>query len=1176
MLVFSRDHSEIWFGPKIAITGSNFIQTAFRSFPIKFSARTAIIASVTLPGIFAASAQTITTGDVTGRVVDSTGGIVSGASVTLTSVDQGTSSTLKTDHNGTFRFALLRPGNYNLSEEGLNLSAKASSIVVSVGNVTDVNLTALPGVTVTTVEVSSEQELLQTDNANVTTTFGRQQIEDLPIAGGDLTSIPLTVPGATLSTGGGLSSNFFIYGLPGTSNLFTLNGADLMDPFYNINNSGSSNNTIGAQEIESVSIVTPGYSGQYGRLPGANVNYITKGGSNRFHGSGKYQYNGSFLNAEDWFKNFYSYADPQQRTISNEYGIDIGGYIIKDKLFFYFDDEGLRYVASNRNQVTIPTPAFANAVLANVAANQPAELSYYKQIFSLYAGANGASTATPLTPATDPQLGCSDFNQAGFGVNAVTGTTGAACAATYNSPNNSLNTEQFYAVRIDQNFGSKDKSFYRYKHDFGIQATATDPINQAFSANSVQPEWEGQFNETHIFTPALVNNFTAAGSYYKAVFGPTNIGAALAVFPTTVAFPSFSQLGGSDNAYPSGRDVAQYQFVDDLVLTKGRSTYKAGVNFRRNNFSNFANQPGTSGLTTISSLTDFYNGVISNLSTTSPTSGAGQYGGSSVAYSFPTGGPIEARFYSLGLYVEDDVKMTSNFQLTATLRFDRNSDPYCRTTCFTRLVGPFSTITHGAAIPYDQSIQTGNHTPYSSVQGVSIQPRVGFTYSPGGTNSKTVFRGGAGVFADSPILALTSRFLTAAPSDPAFTLQSNGTYALFAGAPNSAYTALAASNKAFQAGFAANGTLASISSAVAAAGSAFSAPNYAASVNNELKNPKYVEYNLEVQRQIGKNDALDVNYVGNFAYDIFLQNGNANAYAIRGDGFGGLPNTQTDPRFKAVTNLSNDGNSNYNGLVTSYRHQARYGLTVGASYTFSKALGNTSNGGLYGANAGIEVGTDPLFQIDPTSINRLNYGPLDYDVRHSANMNYVWTVPAPFHNYLAKGVLGGWTVSGVVLYKSGLPFSIVNTAARTREVGSSATSTSFVLAGQLTPNPEARCSNPHTTCLTTAQFATTANQVLYGFGNRALNSYRGPSFFDTDLSVVKGIRYRDRYRFQVGAIASNALNHPNFSTPVNSLTAAHFGTIQSTVVSSPSSLYGNGQGSAPSGRVLALTGGFNF
>ncbi len=1129
-------------------------------------------------GLSVASAQSITTGEITGQIVDPSGASVTGAEVTLTSIAQGTTQTATTGANGSYRFSLLRPGAYTISEQGMSMSAKASGIDVSVGQSTMVNLTARPGATEITVEISAAQPLLQTENANTSTTFSMQQVQELPLAGGDLTSLALTAPGAVMSTGGGLSSNFFIYGMPGTSNLFTLNGADLMDPFYNVNNSGSSNNTIGAQEIESVSIVTPGYSGQYGRLPGANVNYITKGGSNRFHGSGKYMYNGSFLNANDWFTNFYAPGAPKTKTISNEYGIDVGGYIIKDKLFFYFDDEGLRYVSANANTVVVPTAAFANTVLANVAANQPSQLAYYKSIFSLYSGANQASTAIPYTPATNASLGCADFNQKGFGatVDANGNTTyGQPCAATYTSPNNSLNTEQFYAIRIDQIISANDKAFYRYKHDFGIQATATDPINSAFSANSVQPEWEGQFNETHIFSQSLVNNFTAAGSYYKAIFGPTNIGAALAVFPTTIAFPNFTQMGGSNNSYPSGRDVAQYQFVDDVSYTKGKNTYKAGVNFRRNNFSNFANQPGSSGLTTIASTTDFFNGTISNLNPAAPTSGEGQLGGSTVAYSFPTGGPIEARFYSLGFYFEDQVKLSNELQITATLRFDRNSNPYCRTACFTRLTGPFGSIAHGAALPYNQSISTGNHTPYTSVQGVSIQPRFGFAFTPGGSNGRTVLRGGVGMFADSPILALTSRFLTAAPADPAFTLQGAGTYPIYAAAPGSAYSALAASNKAFQSGFANGGTLASISSAVAAAGSTFAAPNYAASVNNKLKNPKYLEFNLDIQHAFGVADVFDINYVGNYAYDIFLQNGNANAYAIKGDGFGGLPNTQTDPRFKAVTNLGNDAHSNYSGLILNYRHQSKFGLTTSASYTYSKGLGTTSNGGLYGANAGVEG--DPIFQIDPNSVSRLNYGPLDYDVRHSANGNYVWNIPVPIKGYLAKQALGGWTISGVVFYKSGLPFSVYNSAARTAEVGSSSTSTSYVLAGQLPGQSFGRCQNPNTVCMTKSQFAaTTAAQIPYGFGNVALNHYRGPSFVDTDTSITKSITFHDSYKFKFGAIANNVLNHPNFAPPTNSVTSSTFGTIQATVVSSPSSLYGNGQGAAPSGRVLALTAGFNF
>ena len=217
----------------------------------------------------------------------------------------------------------------------------------------------------------------------------------------------------------------------------------------------------------------------------------------------------------------------------------------------------------------------------------------------------------------------------------------------------------------------------------------------------------------------------------------------------------------------------------------------------------------------------------------------------------------------------------------------------------------------------------------------------------------------------------------------------------------------------------------------------------------------------------------------------------------------------------------------------------------------------------------------------------MNYGPLDYDVRHNVNANYVWNIPAPLHSALAREVLGGWTLSGVLFYKTGLPFSVYNTQARTGALGSSTPSGSYILAGFLGGGKNVPCNNPNNTCLTRSQFAgagvaqTSGPQALaqapYGFGNLALNSFRGPHFFDTDLRIFKGIKlYKERYELQLGATASNVLNHPNFATPVNSVTLGTFGTIQQTVVSSPSSLYGNGQGSSPSGRVLALNAGFTF
>ncbi len=1116
-------------------------------------------------GLFATcvgGAQTLTTGDIVGKITDPTGAALAGVTVTLTSLDQGTTQNVKTDASGGYRFSLLRPGSYSVAESEMNLSAKAGKVEVSVGQATTVDLEARPNGDTVAVEVLATQPLVQVEDANITTTLSQAQMQELPLAGADLSSAALTAPGAVMSTGGGLTSNFFIFGLPGTGNLFVLNGADLMDPYYNVNNSGASNNSLGVNEIQETSIVANGYTGQYGRLPGANLNFTTQSGSNQFHGNALYQYNGSFLNSRDWFVAHNALpgdiAGDRPRTIANQWGGSFGGPIIKNKLFGFFDEEGLNYVsAAPATPIYLPTQAFETAVLANIAATQPSETSYYQSLFGLYNNANGASRAQALTAASDPTLGCADF--AGTVNGTLFGPNGQACTRVFNSTNNNLNTEQLYAIRIDQNFRERDKAFYRFHHDWGVQATSTDPINTAFSANSIQPEWDGQFNESHIVSPNIVNNFTAAGSYYKAIFGPPNYAAAISTFPTTITFSqgNLQQLGGTDYNFPSGRNVAQYQFVDDLSVTRGKNNMKMGVNFRRNNFALFSNQAYATGLTTIGSTADLINGTIGAQS--------------SVQYNFPTTGAGEMRFYSLGLYFQDQLAATDRLKLTLSLRADRNSNPVCKQSCYARLAAPFYDLNKGVTIPYNQSILSGQANPYNSVESVNLQPRLGFAYTPAGSSGRTVIRGGVGSFIDSPMLAAVSRFFTAAPLDPAFVIQGTGSQTIYAGAPGSAYSQALASNNAFQTGFHGGATLAQIQSAVAATGSRFSAPSYSASVVNELKNPTYIEYNLELQRQFSRSDAFDLNYVGNYGFDILFQDGTANGASA--SGFAGLPTTRPDPRFSYVTTLTNRAHSNYNGITGSYQHQVGAGLTASFNYTFSKTMGTVSNGGLYGPNAGIQ--TDSVLQYDPRSPSRLNYGPLDYDVRHNINANYVWQVPTPAKGLLAREVLGGWTISGVVFYKTGMPYTVYNTSVKSAAVGTSING--VVLAAFLNGSKNAPCNNPNNVCLQPSQFARTlAAQAPYGFGNLASNSFRGPHFFDTDLRLIKSIRFYEKYSLRFGATASNVLNHPNFATPVNNAASGTFGKITQTVVSSPSSLYGNGQGSSPSGRVLALNAGISF
>ena len=173
-------------------------------------------------------------------------------------------------------------------------------VEVSVGNVVTASLVLQVGQTVTTVEVSAATPLVTEDPAQITT-FTQQQMELLPNGGGDLTTIAYTAPGALLNVAPpGMSGfgNFTVNGLPGTSNLFTTNGENNMDPYFNINNSGASNLTLGSNEVQEVTITTNPYSGQYGQLSGAQVSYVTKSGTNQFHGNASYYWNGRLLERE--------------------------------------------------------------------------------------------------------------------------------------------------------------------------------------------------------------------------------------------------------------------------------------------------------------------------------------------------------------------------------------------------------------------------------------------------------------------------------------------------------------------------------------------------------------------------------------------------------------------------------------------------------------------------------------------------------------------------------------------------------------------------------------------------------------------------------------------------------------------------------------------------------------
>src|SRR5450631_2383746 len=247
-------------------------------------------------------AQTMISGDLTGTVTDASNAVVANAPVTLTSADFGTTSNTTTNQSGFFRFSNLRPGKYTVTVKAQGFAPNAREAVVSLGKETSATIQLSVQGTAQTLEVTSQAPILDTENANLTQNYNTSQIANLPSPGQDLTNYALMSPGIALSTGAGYG-NFTANGMPGTSNLYTINGGDMNDPYNNLNNSGSSNNMLGANEVQEVTVVTNGYTGQYGRAAGANMTMTTKSGTNQFHGNGNWFWNGDSMNANDWFNN---------------------------------------------------------------------------------------------------------------------------------------------------------------------------------------------------------------------------------------------------------------------------------------------------------------------------------------------------------------------------------------------------------------------------------------------------------------------------------------------------------------------------------------------------------------------------------------------------------------------------------------------------------------------------------------------------------------------------------------------------------------------------------------------------------------------------------------------------------------------------------------------------------
>src|ERR1017187_4063019 len=495
-----------------------------------------------LLGVPAAHSQTATTGDIVGVVTDASGAVVPNAKVTIRFTDTNESHSDATNSSGGYRFSLLQPGDYYVSGEATGLKSKIEKFTLIAGQETAINLTLAVLGTQEVVTVEAQAAILQTENANLASGFNTSQVTNLPTMGGDVTTMAFTVPGVLVLPGGGASGNFNVNGIPGASALFTLNGADNMDPFLNINNSGASNNMLGSNEVAEAAVILNAYSSDFGRMSGAQVNYIGKTGSNTFHGNLFHNFNDKIFNANDFFNNQAGLQQP--RSHSPNFGGCLAGPVKKNRLFFFFNYESMQYALPYSGVVHIPSPQFETYTLAHIPATS---VPLYQDAFNLWNGAPGAKNAIPTTNGNGPlqdgnlDLGCGIYTFYNANIQAPSGGIfgghnvpgNVPCTYAFAANTSQKNTESLITVRGDYNITDKQKIGARYNYDWGLQATGPSLINSAFNAQSNQPSDQGQLTYTYAISPTLVNNFIGSGSWYTAAFGYPSESKAIALMPET-------------------------------------------------------------------------------------------------------------------------------------------------------------------------------------------------------------------------------------------------------------------------------------------------------------------------------------------------------------------------------------------------------------------------------------------------------------------------------------------------------------------------------------------------------------------------------------------------------------------------------------------------------------------
>ena len=1080
-----------------------------------------------------------TSASLTGEVTDSSGAAVIGATVTVRNA--GTNLTLSSTSNsqGVYSVAPLPPGDYALTVEQNGFERYVQKGIVLTANLAATQDVILkPGNVSETVEVTAGAELINTTTAELGTAVNQAAVTELPLNGRDPSSLVLLAPGTTSVTvpggsGGGMGgqpgvqSGFSFPTETGASagggrqgsTYYLLDGVPHMDDYMLL--AAPFPNSDATQEFR---VISNNFNALYGFAPGAVVSIATKSGSNKFHG-GVFEFlRNKALNAAG------NYFDPGGAPVvdplrRNQFGGYVGGPILKNKLFFFFNYQGTRLnsaAASNRTQT--PTTAMLNGDFSGVSA-------------ALCAG-SGTPVGCPFATVggkpnqVDPAL----FNQAAVTI-ATTGLPlGQQPDGTVFYPGGAtIQSFNEYTARLDYNLSNTQRVSLRSFVNELIEPSGDVPGN-ILSVLNLNP-WSQTFGEKMWFyseamshtweiNPTTVNTvsvFWTQMSAHNSAAVKDSSGQNMCwsryinvnELPGQCYMEGFSVGSGGFNGgwtEPSQEVRTTYGLYDNFSKTMGKHLISAGMNLQHQFAEELTQYPttpivGFSGQYTGNGLADFLLGYMSSY-----TQGAGEI--ASVAGWQP------------GFYGQDQYRLRPNLSITAGLRWEPNLAPGVaggRGAAF--VPGQQSTLFPnsplGLVFPGDKGISKGlmpNTYGY-------WEPRVGVAWQPR-SMPNTSLRAGFGLFTAPLMYSMYNHTADISPFSPTFGLFGGNSTPLSLSDPwsqnagtnfLSPFPPFAPSQPPSNAPFSPPFTIPAIF-----------AQNFRLGITES--------WNASVEHGFGRNMVLRLAYVGSESYhqsDIIDQNpGICGPVITNGSGqqVCSIAARTTYPNFfQILTNYSN-GTASYNSLQAGVERHLSKGLQFQSNFTWSKTLDTATSGN-------ISFGTNELPNPFDLGYNR---GISGENVPFIWVSNLVYTTPTlAGKNQLMRQTLGGWELSGIITLQSGFPFGIAggyNNNSGSFQGGDRAD----VVSGKGFNVRQGSKSQWLNEYFNTGAFVPNAAGT---FGDSGKNMFQGPPIKTMDLAFAKNWTIYEDYRLQFRWELFNALNHPSFANPDNNVADGNYGKI---------------------------------